>query len=549
MGRYFDDQGSRPHHQDSRQQGGSYGQKRSWNDSNSSNGNSSWKSSPQTNVRGRYSESGSGIALGLDPKNLAPIAKNFYKEDAAVSAMTSAQVEEFRSKNEMSIYGREVPRPITTFEQTGFPEAVVKKMLDDKYTLPTPIQAQGWPMALSGRNMVGIAQTGSGKTLSYILPGLIHISHQVASAPAYRKASPKALILAPTRELAIQIHEVARKYGNALRIKSVCVFGGAPRKPQLMSLQAGCDLLIATPGRLNDFVHDGTLTLDQISYLVLDEADRMLDMGFEPQLREFLPMIRSDRQVLMWSATWPKAVQKLSNDLLGGDFIQVQIGATELTANKKIKQDIRVLASNDMKEDNLAELLQSIWDALPGDEATKQMVRTIVFCNTKRNCDRLVHTMQQSGWPAAAMHGDLQQSEREGVLRDFRSGRRPIFVCTDVAARGLDVKDVRVVVNYDFPNHFEDYIHRIGRTARGADTEGHAYSFFVASDDKGSARELVKLLNDAEQPVPQELDALVPRRQEGRGGFSRFNRGRGFASRGGGRGGYGGQQRSYHQRY
>ena len=527
---------------------GNYGSANNYRENNTSTP-SSWKSSSSASGgsgfdngrQGNSSFSGNNynsIALGLDPKDMPPISKSFYKEDPAVSAMSHGEVEEFRRKNEMSIQGREVPRPITTFVQAGFPQVVLSRMEEDKYTVPTPIQAQGWPMALIGRNMVGIAQTGSGKTLSYVLPGLLHITHQIPNMKnndhRERRASPKALVLAPTRELAMQIHEVARKYGNIMRIKSVCVFGGGPRKPQQYALQGGCDLLIATPGRLIDFVNDNVVSLDQISYLVLDEADRMLDMGFEPQLRQFLPMIRSDRQVLMWSATWPKGVQKLAHDLLGRDFIQVTIGDTELTANKKIKQVIKILDSNSAKEGCLADLLQSIWNDIPSVNGgpEKQMVRTIIFCNTKRACDQLAWTMREHGWPAVAMHGDMQQSERENVLRDFRSGRRPIFVCTDVAARGLDVKDIRAVVNFDFPKHFEDYVHRIGRTARGMDAEGDAYSFFVPSEDKGIARDLVKLLYESKQPVPPELEALVPRRPDSRsGGFSRYGRAGGPAGR------------------
>lgn len=457
-----------------------------------------------------------------------------------MAEMSNKEVEQFRKEHEMIIQGENVPKPITHFAHANFSPAIAKKLSEQGFDKPTPIQAQGWPMALSGKNMVGIAQTGSGKTISYLLPALTHILSQ---PPLQNGDGPIALVLAPTRELAVQIQEVARLYGNAARVRNCCLYGGVPKGPQIRTVKQGAELYIATPGRLLDMMsmEDQTTgrpftNLNRVSFLILDEADRMLDMGFEEPLRQIIGQIRGDRQVLMWSATWPKAVRRLAEDILGRDFIQVTIGSQDLTANKKINQQI-IVCRYDEKEDKLVALLQKLWDELPGEDSKKEFPRTIVFSNKKRLCDDLVYKMNADNWPAASMHGDKDQNERERVLRSFKSGTCPIMVCTDVAARGLDVRDVRVVINYDFPNNIEDYVHRIGRTARGKDLDGFAYSFFT-EEDKGLAKELHEIMSAAGQTIPPELAALVPKRPQqsggGRGGFGgRGGRGRGGYGRGG----------------
>lgn len=465
------------------------------------------------------------------------ITKNFYRESPEITAMSEGEANAFRTEHQMMMQGDVIPKPIKSFLQAGFPAAIEKKIAEQKFDKPTPIQAQGWPMALSGRNMVGIAQTGSGKTLSYILPALIHIAAQPALKPG---EGPIALVLAPTRELACQIQEVARVFGAALRVRNTCLYGGAPKGPQIRTLRQGAEIVIATPGRLIDLMNAGYTNLNRCSFLVLDEADRMLDMGFEPQLRDIIPKIRPDRQVTLWSATWPKEVQRLSRDLLGRDFIQVTVGSLELAANKKIQQVVDVCEESD-KEEKLAALLTKIWEEIPGPEESRQMVRTIIFSNKKRICDDLNWKLRNNQWPCVVLHGDKSQAERDRALLDFKRGDSPILVCTDVAARGLDVKDVQVVINYDFPVQCEDYVHRIGRTARGAALTGHAYTFFTRNN-RGVARELISLLEEAEQPVPAPLREMAPR--GGSGGGSRGGRGGfgGRGGRGGSHGGHGGQR-------
>lgn len=268
----------------------------------------------------------------------------------------------------------------------------------------------------------------------------------------------------------------------------------------------------------------GALSLKRCSFVVLDEADRMLDMGFEPQLREILPLIRPDRQVLMWSATWPKEVQNLAYTYLG-TFIQVNIGSMELTTNKKIKQ-VFEFCENEQKETLLAGILEKLWNDSHEDASKRFMPRCLVFTNTKRMADELVYKMKQDQWPAEAIHGDKSQMDRDRILDNFKNGRKPILVATDVAARGLDVKDVVAVINYDFPSNIEDYVHRIGRTARGKNTEGTSFAFFTY-DNRGNARDLIELLKSADQEVPSQLISMVPSRSNN-SNFSRYGRGNRF---------------------
>lgn len=374
-------------------------------------------------------------------------------------------------------------------------------------------------MAMSGRDMVGIASTGSGKTLAYILPAIVHIN---AQAPVRRGDGPIALILAPTRELALQIQAETEKFGKYAQLRSTCIYGGAPKGPQTRDLSNGVEICIATPGRLLDMLNENRTNLRRVTYLVMDEADRMLDMGFEPQIRKILEQIRPDRQTLMWSATWPKEVQGLARDFLK-DFIQVNIGSLEISANIRVTQKVIMCSPYD-KQRYLIEELSSIMSGVePG--------KVIIFTAKKVTADEVAHSLSRDNFPAIALHGDKSQNERDWVMKQFKSGHSAIMVATDVAARGLDVKDINFVINYDLPKGIEDYVHRIGRTAR-AGNYGTAISFFSASEDAKIARDLVKVLEDAKQDVNP---ALYDMSRSFRGGSSSFrgNRGRGGFSRGG----------------
>lgn len=453
-----------------------------------------------------------------DRLQLQPFQKNFYQEHPNTASRPMSEVEAYRQANEITVKGREVHKPILRFDEGNFPDYIMKGIEAQKYTTPTCIQAQGWPIALSGKNVVGIAQTGSGKTLGYILPAIIHINHQPY---LQRGDGPIALVLAPTRELAQQIQQVAAEFGKASRVRSTCVFGGAPKGPQLRDIERGSEICIATPGRLIDFLEAGKVNLRRCTYLVLDEADRMLDMGFEPQIRKIIEQIRPDSQTLMWSATWPKEVRTLAEEFLR-DYIQINIGALQLCANHRILQIIDVCQETE-KEDKLMKLHQEILN--------EKENKTIVFAETKRKVDDLTRKMRRYGWPAICIHGDKTQQERDWVLNEFRSGRAPILVATDVAARGLDVDDVRFVINYDYPNCSEDYIHRIGRTARSNKT-GTAYTFFTPNNSR-QAKELISVLQEANQVVNPKLYEIANNPRSGGWGGGRGSRWR----QGGGGGG------------
>nr|XP_057944969.1 probable ATP-dependent RNA helicase DDX17 isoform X2 [Doryrhamphus excisus] len=437
---------------------------------------------------------------------LPKFEKNFYTEHPEVQHLSQYEMEEFRSKKEITIKGSDCPKAVITFQQAQFPQYVMEVLMQQNFTEPTAIQSQGFPVALSGKDMVGIAQTGSGKTLAYLLPSIVHINHQPYLE---RGDGPICLVLAPTRELAQQVQQVAYEYGKSSRIKSTCVYGGAPKGPQIRDLERGVEICIATPGRLIDFLESGKTNLRRCTYLVLDEADRMLDMGFEPQIRKIVDQIRPDRQTLMWSATWPKDVRQLAEDFLR-DYIQINVGALELSANHNILQIVDV-CMEDEKDHKLIQLMEEIM-------AEKEN-KTIIFVETKKRCDDLTRRMRRDGWPAMCIHGDKSQPERDWVLTEFRSGKAPILIATDVASRGLDVEDIKFVINYDYPHSSEDYVHRIGRTARSTN-KGTAYTFFTPGNAR-QARDLVRVLEEANQAINPKLLQMV-NSGHGRGGGGRM---------------------------
>jgi len=379
---------------------------------------------------------------------------------------------------------------------------------------------------MAGRDLVAIAKTGSGKTCGFLLPGMLHIN-------ATRKdprMGPTMLVLAPTRELAVQIKDETDKFGKSSGIRNTCCYGGAPKGPQLRDLQYGVQIVIATPGRLNDFLESGQIRLASVSYLVLDEADRMLDMGFEPQIQKIVRAIPPNRQTLFFSATWPREVKQIASQFVRNRTVHVFVGGVEekLMANKAIKQHVEVMQSSQAKMGRCQDILRKF----------PRGTRIIIFCSTKRMCDQLAWNLNRE-FGASAIHGDKKQQERDMVLAAFKDGRQPVMVATDVAARGLDVPNVGAVINFDFPNGVEDYVHRIGRTGRAGAT-GESFTFFTPQDFK-YGRELCKLLQDAGQPVPPELANCGP--GFGGGGRSRYGApggGGGFGGGGFGGGGFGG---------
>ncbi|PHJ22388.1 ethylene-responsive rna helicase [Cystoisospora suis] len=475
--------------------------------------------SGQSLSRGGYSSNVMGSNL-VEPRweeeRLAPIQKNFYVEHPAVASRSSEEVSAFFRANHLRVDGEApLPKPVLSFEEAGFPSAIVKQLHKMHFAEPTPIQKIGWPVALSGRDMVGIAQTGSGKTLGFLLPGLVHARAQPALKPG---DGPVVLVLAPTRELAMQIRHECVKFTDGLSLelqekaplgestpplrrefRTACVYGGVPRHAQASELTRGAEVLVATPGRLLDFLDLGTTNLKRVSYVVLDEADRMMDMGFEPQVRKIFSQIRPDRQTLLWSATWPREVRGLAGTFCRSQVVKLQVGSAELQANANVTQRVEVVSSGQLQQ-----RLFSVLEELAGR-------KTLVFCETKRQCDQLCRELRYRRLRALAIHGDKEQRERDRILHDFRTGHCDILIATDVASRGLDIHDIQFVINYDVPKNIESYIHRIGRTGRGGST-GTAISFFqydfFAPEKVNMAKKICEAMRSVGQDPPEELQRI-----------------------------------------
>jgi len=362
-----------------------------------------------------------------------------------------------------------------------------------EFARPSPIQAHSWPFLLDGRDLIGIAATGSGKTIAFGVPALMHIRKKVGGKTG-KKAVPRCLVLSPTRELAQQIADVLSEAGTPCGINSVCLYGGTSKGPQIAALKSGVDIVIGTPGRMKDLIEMGVCNLNEVSFVVLDEADRMLDLGFEPEVREILSQTSSVRQMVMFSATWPLAVHKLAQEFMDPNPIKVVIGSEDLAANHDVMQIVEVLDDRS-RDSRLLALLDKYHK--------KQSNRVLVFVLYKKEAARVETMLQRRGWKAVSVHGDKAQHDRTKALSLFKEGKCPLIIATDVASRGLDIPDVEVVINYSYPLTTEDYVHRIGRTGR-AGKKGVAHTFFT-QENKGLAGELVNVLREADQIVPEAL--------------------------------------------
>lgn len=416
--------------------------------------------------------------------------KSFYEESEETAAVTQDAVTKFYAANEMSISGNKCNyTPVLKFKHVNFPTKVMKCC--EGFDTPTPIQSQGWPILSCGRDIIGIAQTGSGKTIAFAIPGLLHILDQ---KPVSRQSSgPIMLVVAPTRELAMQSADVISKAGSFCDIKCICVFGGVPKYEQKKALREGVHVVVATPGRLEDLLNDSFCSLKRVTYLVLDEADRLLDEGFEKPIRNIIGATHPERQIAMFSATWPKSVQELAHEFLV-DPVKVTCGSDDLVASQSVTQIVEVV--DDYKRDGkINGLLQKYHSSRKN--------RIIVFVLYKKEAVRVERFLQSRGWNCIAIHGDKAQNQRIEAVEKFKSGEIPLLVATDVAARGLDIPNVEYVINYAFPLTIEDYVHRIGRTGRGGKL-GISHTFFT-NFDKPRAGELVNLLREAKATIPEEL--------------------------------------------
>lgn len=431
--------------------------------------------------------------------------------------------------DEITVYGPD-ERPIQPHvfrsftEIREFPRAVVDH-LTRAFPGPSQIQAYTWPLSLDGKDVIGIAATGSGKTLAFLLPAFCDMMRG-DMRPERNGAS--LLVMAPTRELAQQTELESEKFGHPIGIRTVCLYGGSPKRDQISKYRQGAHVIVACPGRLNDFLDGGQVHCNGIRKLVLDEADRMLDMGFEPQIRQILQRVPRERHTLFFTATWPKEVRKLANEILYRPC-KVMIGnRDELKGNQDIYQVCRVVDDH-RKADEILNLLREA-GLLNRDSHGK----ALVFCGTKRMCEQLSNQLYRGGVPCNAIHGDKDQRAREDALNGLKTGRLKVLCATDVAARGLDIKGVGLVVNYDCPPNTEDYVHRIGRTGR-AGSKGYAVTF-LSSADAGKVRGLIEVMERTNQPVDEEV-----RRMAGYGGGrNRNSRYSSAPPRSSGGGGYGG---------
>mmetsp|Transcript_61315 Transcript_61315/g.159257 ORF Transcript_61315/g.159257 Transcript_61315/m.159257 type:complete len:688 (-) Transcript_61315:227-2290(-) len=420
------------------------------------------------------------------------------------------------------------PQIFTSFEQcVQFPDKIIAQLKGAGFPGPSQIQSYAWPLALQGKDVIGIAATGSGKTLAFLLPAF---SEFFKSGHNPYRDGAGLLVMSPTRELAQQIETEANRFGKCIGMWTVSMYGGSPKWDQLNLYRKGVHAIIACPGRLNDFLEAGSVDVQRVKKLVLDEADRMLDMGFEPQIKKILARLPAQRHNMFFTATWPREVRQLASSMLNQPF-RVMIGNRDkLTANQDVMQQVRSVGKGAKKE-ALMSLLNEAGLNMPGSAG-----KALVFAGTKKMCEELSNDLYHAGVSCAAIHGDRDQRQRDQALRGLKTGQLRVLVATDVAARGLDIKGVGLVVNYDVPQNTEDYVHRIGRTGR-AGAKGYAISFLTPAD-AWLASGIVKVMESTNQEVSPELRAMC--RGGGGGGINRWGGGGGWG--GGGKGGGGGSK-------
>ncbi|XP_075951174.1 putative ATP-dependent RNA helicase DDX4 [Anarhichas minor] len=397
----------------------------------------------------------------------------------------------------VEVSGPNAPQAVETFDEAALCESLRKNVSKSGYVKPTPVQKHGIPIISAGRDLMACAQTGSGKTAAFLLPILQQLmADGVAASSFSEQQEPEAIIVAPTRELINQIYLEARKFAFGTCVRPVVVYGGVSTSHQIRDIFRGCNVLCGTPGRLLDVIGRGKVGLTKLRYLVMDEADRMLDMGFEPDMRRLvgsagLPS-KENRQTLMFSATYPEDIQRLAADFLKTDYLFLAVGVVGGACSDVEQTFIQVTKFS--KREQLVDILKTT-----GTE------RTMVFVETKRQADFIAAFLCQQKVPTTSIHGDREQREREQALADFRFGKCPVLVATSVAARGLDIPDVQHVVNFDLPNNIDEYVHRIGRTGRCGNI-GRAVSFYDPDTDGQLARSLVTVLSKAQQEVPSWLE-------------------------------------------
>lgn len=429
--------------------------------------------------------------------DLEPFRKNFYSEPSELENMTEEELADLRLELDgIKVAGKDVPKPVQKWSQCGLNNQSLEVIQKLGYDRPTAIQMQAIPAIMSGRDVIGVAKTGSGKTIAFLLPMFRHIRDQ---RPLSGNDGPVGLIMTPTRELATQIHKECKPFLKAMNLRGVCAYGGAAIKDQIADLKRGAEIIVCTPGRMIDLLaaNSGRVTnLRRVTYVVLDEADRMFDMGFEPQVMKIFANIRPNRQTILFSATMPRIMDALAKKTLKSP-VEITVGGRSVVA-PEITQIVEVREEKD-KFHRLLELLGELYDK---DEDA----RTLIFVDRQEKADDLLKDLMRKGYPCMSIHGGKDQIDRDSTIDDFKAGVIPIMIATSVAARGLDVKQLKLVVNFDAPNHLEDYVHRAGRTGRAGNT-GTAVTF-VTEDQEQYSVGIAKALEQSGQPVPDRLNEM-----------------------------------------
>ncbi|OLL25813.1 Pre-mRNA-processing ATP-dependent RNA helicase PRP5 [Neolecta irregularis DAH-3] len=429
-----------------------------------------------------------------------PFRKDFYVEPADLTQLTEEEVDNMRMELDgIKVRGLNCPKPVAKWSQCGLPVSILNVIKSMNYEKPTSIQAQSLPAIMSGRDIIGVAKTGSGKTIAFLLPMFRHLKDQKPLQPT---DGPIALIMTPTRELATQTFQECKPFLKILGLRAVCAYGGAPIKDQIADFKRGAEIVVCTPGRMIDILaaNSGRVTnLRRVTYIVLDEADRMFDLGFEPQVMRIVNNVRPDRQTVLFSATFPKAMEALARKILRKP-VEIVVGARSVVA-PEIKQIVEVQAEEN-KFTRLLELLGLLY-------AEDEDVRALIFVDRQESADNLLRDLMRRGYPCMSIHGAKDQADRDSVIEDFKAGVVPILIATSVAARGLDVKQLKLVVNFDCPNHMEDYVHRVGRTGRAGNT-GTAVTF-LTPDQERYAVDIAKALKMSLTAVPPEINAMAER--------------------------------------
>ncbi len=429
--------------------------------------------------------------------DMEPIRKNFWVEPLELTDMTEAELTDLRLELDgIKVSGKDVPKPVQKWSQCALSRKTLDVIGSLGFDKPTPIQMQAFPAIMSGRDVIGVAKTGSGKTLAFLLPMFRHIKDQ---SSLRENEGPIGLVMTPTRELATQIHRDCKPFLKSMNLKAVCAYGGAPIKDHIAELKRGAEIIVCTPGRMIDLLaaNQGRVTnLRRVSYVVLDEADRMFDMGFEPQVMKIFANMRPDRQTILFSATMPRIMDSLAKKVLNNP-VEITVGGRSVVA-PEITQIIEIREEN-TKFLRLLELLGELYDK---DEDA----RTLIFVERQEKADDLLKELLRKGYPCMSIHGGKDQIDRDSTIQDFKAGALPILIATSVAARGLDVKQLKLVVNYDAPNHLEDYVHRAGRTGR-AGNKGTAVTF-ITSDQENCAPGIAKALEQSGQPVSEQLEEM-----------------------------------------